>query len=172
MRCDVIIVLAGGITPDGSLPESVKRRVEVALFLYKKGVAPRVIFSGQWSLYWKMRPPVSTEAQLMKEYAYSLGMPRKAVIKEEHSHNTYQNLFYSFKIFLEPNRWKRVVIITSDFHAWRVRKMASEVMPLHYIIDVIGVQSPGSFWKKVRRSAKERFASSTQRFFQYLLHRG
>jgi vancomycin permeability regulator SanA len=82
MERDVIIVLAGGINPDGSLPNITKYRVEKGVELYKQEVAPFLLMSGSWSFMLNYIPPI-TEAKAMGDYAVKLGVPKDRILLEE-----------------------------------------------------------------------------------------
>ena len=84
MAKDVIIILGGGVEPDGTLPEIPKFRIAKGVGLFKEGVAPRIIVSGNYG-FWLEKEPPRTEAEAMKEYAISLGVPGDSVLKEEMS---------------------------------------------------------------------------------------
>jgi len=48
---DAIIVLGGGIEPDGSLPDIPKLRITKGIELLNNGVALRIIMSGKWGFW-------------------------------------------------------------------------------------------------------------------------
>ncbi len=59
-----------------------------------------------------------TNAQVMKQYLISLGMPENTITKEDKSMNTYENLKYSWSI-LKKSKYKNITLITLDLHARR-----------------------------------------------------
>lgn len=130
---DVIIVLAGGIRDSGELPESVHQRIHKAKELFDAQVATRVIMSGRWSQS-RNRTPPTTEAEAMSLYAQVIGIPEKFIHKEEHSQNTAGNAFYSTTHFLKPNNWKKVVVVTSDFHLPRTQYIFNKFLGPEYSI--------------------------------------
>lgn len=171
MKFDVILILAGGINTDGTLPYGVLKRINMAKKLYDKKNASRIVMSGYWSNYWDHFPPQKTEAQLMSDYAVSLGIPRKNILLEEHSQNTFENFFYTTKLFLEPNDWKKVIIITSDYHFKRVQKTGNAFFDSDYQIKYIGAIEPAPKMKKMIRYIKETILLHTQGFFQNFFNR-
>ena len=121
-----IVVLGVGVRPDGSLPFIARARVERAVELYRRQVAPRIIFTGKYGLI-VHEPPALTEAEAMARYAQAMGVPREAMLIEDHSRDTLGNAYFTKRLFLQPNGWTVIRVITSDFHlsrsAWIFRKM-------------------------------------------------
>jgi uncharacterized SAM-binding protein YcdF (DUF218 family) len=122
---DAIVVLGGGVNPDGSLPPVARARVERAVELFEGGIAPRLIFSGRCGL--TSAEPAVTEAEAMAAHAASLGVPWSALLREDDSKDTLGNAYFTWSRFLEPNGWTSIRVVTSDFHlsraAWVFRKI-------------------------------------------------
>lgn len=123
---DAIVVLGGGVEGDGTLTWPSCTRVAQAAEIYRAGVAPRVILSGRCSLNQSPEPEV-TEAVAMADLAVLLGVPREAMHLEEESRDTLGNAYFTRERLLEPNGWRRIRVVTSDFHlsraAWVFRKI-------------------------------------------------
>jgi uncharacterized SAM-binding protein YcdF (DUF218 family) len=126
---DAIIVLGRGVTPSGALPLPARFRVERAVSLYRLGVAPRLIVTGRWSLM-TVDPPPITEARAMADLAIQLGVPTEAVFLEEDARDTIGNAYFVARRLLEPNGWRSVRVVTSDFHvpraAWVFQKVLGD----------------------------------------------
>jgi uncharacterized SAM-binding protein YcdF (DUF218 family) len=122
---DAVVVLGGGVGPDGALPEVARTRVERAVQLFRGGVAPRVVLSGRCGL--TAPEPAVTEAAAMAAYARELGVPGEALLLEEESRDTLGNAYFTRERFLRPNGWASIRVVTSDFHlsraAWVFRKV-------------------------------------------------
>jgi uncharacterized SAM-binding protein YcdF (DUF218 family) len=125
-RTDAIVVLGRGVRADGALGLIARGRVDRAIELFKMGVAPRVIFSGRSSLV-SENPTALTEAAAMAAYAQSRGLPPSASLLEEKSRDTIGNAYFVRTIWLDPNRWRAIRVVTSEFHipraAWLFRKI-------------------------------------------------
>lgn len=71
-------------------------------------------------------PPV-TEAAAMAAYARAHGLPAKAVLLEEQSRDTIGNAWFVRTRWLDPNRWRSIRVVTTDYHipraAWIFRKV-------------------------------------------------
>ena len=86
------IIVPGFPHENGEWSSVTKMRVYWAAYLYKKGVAKNVIFSGG-SVY---TPYV--EAKIMSLYAQKLGIPAENIITEEKAEHSSENLYYSYKL--------------------------------------------------------------------------
>ncbi len=136
---DAVIVLAGGINNDGSLPDLPKKRVEKGAELYHNKVATEIIMTGKygfWLDYTKKIPPRS-EAAAMKEYAESLGVPEGNIITEITSKDTVGNAYFTKVDILEKNNWKKVIVVTSKFHIPRTKFIFDTVLGLDYDIEYV-----------------------------------
>lgn len=102
-------------------------RLNVAVKLYKEKRAPFILFSGG-----KGKKGVVAEAKAMKEKALSLGIPEEAILTEEESYNTAENVLCSMLIlerkFLLQNI-KRLIVVSSPFHIQRLSLTISRYMP-------------------------------------------
>lgn len=144
---DVIIVLAGGITDAGDVPENVKKRVQTAKKLFDQGVARYIVMSGRWSTFREKYPPIRTEAAAMKAYAEEIGIPSEAILKEEQSNNTETNILYTLKLILEPRKWKNCIVITSDFHLERTKYIFEHLTNRSYQIEYVPAKTNFSILK-------------------------
>ncbi|HEX2205265.1 MAG TPA: YdcF family protein, partial [Longimicrobium sp.] len=122
---DAIVVLGGGVHPDGTLPGVARARVERAVELFESGVAPRLILSGRCGL--EGPDPAVTEAAAMAAHAAGFGVPPEALFVEDDARDTLGNAYFTRMRFLEPNDWTSIRVVTSDFHlsraAWVFRKI-------------------------------------------------
>ena len=95
----------------------INARVDKAIELYRAGIAPKIMTTGFGSNYSKQ---TVSEARLQTEYAIAKGVPDEAIITEDRSVNTPDNVKCSIDMWYEMNwRPKRVTIVTSEFHMLR-----------------------------------------------------
>ena len=123
---DAIVVLGGGVHPDGTLPLVARRRVERAVELFEGGVAPRLILSGRCGLG-VVHAPV-TEAAAMAAHAASFGVPAGALLLEEDAKDTLGNAYFTWARYLEPNGWSSIRVVTSDFHLSRAAMVFRKIL--------------------------------------------
>ncbi len=138
---DAIVVLGAGITKKGNLTKVAKSRVNKAIELYAKRVAPGIIFTGR------------NESLVMKRYAVKKGINGKDIRVENHSLDTIGNAFFVRKNFLLPNQWHRVVVVTSLFHLPRAKLVFRKILGKGYVVKFIApkrVLSESMFQKKLK----------------------
>lgn len=126
-RADAIVVLGRGVRRDGSLGLIARGRVERALELHALHVAPRIIFSGCTGLM-ADTAPVVTEAEAMASYAMHRGLDRSAILLEDQSRDTIGNAYFTRIRWLEPNDWRAIRVVTSDFHVPRASWLFEKVL--------------------------------------------
>lgn len=109
---DAIVVLGARAYVDGTPSLALPDRVATGVALYQQGLAPRLIMSGgpgDGSI---------TEAQAMAKYAVQLGVPREAILLDEHGTNTgatARNIAHA----LPPGQ--RVLAVSHAYHLARVK---------------------------------------------------
>jgi uncharacterized SAM-binding protein YcdF (DUF218 family) len=89
-----------------------ERRMQVALALYRAGVAPVLLLSGGGK-------PVA-EAQVMRRMALAAGVADSALLVESESRNTLENATHAAAL-LAARQVTAVVLVTDRCHAFRAR---------------------------------------------------
>lgn len=153
---DAIVVLGGGVNPDGTLSPMVQARVSRAVELYRRRIAPRIILSGRCGLTDPDPPPV-TEAAAMADLAHQQGVPRAKLLLEEQSKDTVGNAYFTRIDYLEPNQWTSIRVVTSDFHlsraAWVFRKIMGASFDFSFVSSFSGL-SPGELIHRALEECK------------------
>jgi uncharacterized SAM-binding protein YcdF (DUF218 family) len=116
-----ILLLGGTVDPIASRPGQVEvndsfERITAAAQLYRAGLAPFVIASGGSG---SITFPDQREAPYMAELLNDLGVPPQALIIEDTSRNTYENILYSKAILSERSmlsELKPVLLVSSAWH--------------------------------------------------------
>ncbi|GAA0741822.1 YdcF family protein [Clostridium oceanicum] len=111
-KFDVIIILGFPALQNGKPSPIMRERVIKAVELFNRGCANNIICSGG-GVYNKY-----IEADVMVDFAESLGIPNSCLIKEDKSSNTYQNIQNSIKIMKDKN-WSSAMVVTSPWHLRR-----------------------------------------------------
>ena len=128
---EVILLLGGGI--HGSAPpwrlapdlNDAADRVVYAAQLYHAGKAPRILVSGG-TLSWK--GVQQSEASAMKALLVQLSVPEAAIIEEDQSQSTYENMINSQPILANLGMQK-VMLVTSAAHMPRSMATALHNLP-------------------------------------------
>lgn len=134
---DVIVILSDDdFTAD---------RATRAADLYHDGWAQRIVCSGRW-----LRPYASI-AELMQHDLEARGVPRQAIVPFPHkAANTLEEL-KDIRGFVQQHGWKRVMIVTSNYHTRRTRYLCRHIF--HEDARVLVVTAPDheydpdSWWK-------------------------
>ena len=117
---DAIIVLGSGVAGDGRLEYGSRRRVEAAVAAFRAGRARAIIMTGaagSWS-------PERSLAARMGAFAIGLGVPAGAVILEENSTTTFENIRFTFAI-AEARGFRRLALASDAYHLTRARALAA-----------------------------------------------
>ena len=127
MTPDIAIVLGGGRVSQDELAARTNQRVDHAAALFRSGRVARLLMTGGIS-YLEGTARGASEATLMRERASGAGVPPEAIWLEERSRETLGNAYFSRVDVLDPNEWRRVLVITSDFHVARARALFEKVL--------------------------------------------
>ncbi|KAG2427338.1 hypothetical protein HXX76_012533 [Chlamydomonas incerta] len=118
---DAIVVLAGGQTGPDSVPAWVERRLDTALSLQRLQRRPVPILSlgggtPHKGPYLDERGYVVHESTACARYLLDRGADPGLLLKEVSSYDTVGNAYFSLTIHALPAGWRRLAVVTSDFH--------------------------------------------------------
>lgn len=116
------IVLGAGIKKDQPTP-TLQMRLDKALEYLAANPDRKVIVSGG-----KGAHEEHTEAEVMKRYLVNNGIEANRVLKEEQATTTDENLKFAKDIVKKQRREEisTILIITSDFHMFRAKHIATQ----------------------------------------------
>ncbi len=106
---DCIIVLGCYVKEDGTPGNILADRLKTGVKLYKNGVAPKIIMSGDHS------SDEYNEVASMKNYAVTAGVPSEDVFMDHAGFSTYETMYRAKEVF----KAKKVVIVTQEYHLYR-----------------------------------------------------
>jgi len=112
---DVIVILSD----DDFTADRASRAAE----LYHAGWAPKIVASGR-----QLRPYASI-AELMQKDLEARGVPEKAIIPYPHDAVDTLIELTDIRGFIRQHGWKRVMIVTSNFHTRRTRYLCRHIFP-------------------------------------------
>jgi uncharacterized SAM-binding protein YcdF (DUF218 family) len=113
---DAIIVL-GAAEYRGRPSPVLEARLNHALILYLKGLAPRVITTGGAG-----GDPVFTEGSVGRAYLTRHGVPPEAVVVENEGETTAQSVTAVVEIMRRMNL-RSAIVVSDGYHIFRVKKM-------------------------------------------------
>ncbi|MGC8873998.1 MAG: YdcF family protein [Chloroflexia bacterium] len=120
VRAQAIVVL-GAAQWNGRPSPVLQARLDRGIELYRQGYAPLLIFTGG-----AMPGDGSTEASVGRDYALKQGVPETAILVEEQSRTTYENLLGA-RALLFPRGARSVLLVSDPFHMARSRIIARDL---------------------------------------------
>lgn len=125
-EADCIVVLGASVRADGTPSWILQDRLDVAISLYKVGVAPKIIMSGDNGT------ASYNEVLAMKNYAIAQGVPSEDVFCDHAGFSTYESMYRAQKVFGVD----RMVVVTQTYHLYRALYIGNALG-----MDVVGVAS-------------------------------
>lgn len=120
-------------------------RATRAADLIKAGWAPRVIASGRY-----LRPYASI-AELEEHDLVDRGVPQSAVVRFPHRAENTRDEAIAVGQLISSRGWKRIIVVTSNFHTRRSRYICARVFPPGTVLRVVAARDsdfdPGSWWQ-------------------------
>ncbi|MEW9702125.1 YdcF family protein [Paenibacillus sp. SI8] len=113
---DCMIILGAAVW-EGKPSPAMRERLDVAVEAYRNGLAPTLIVTGG------VGGSEPSEAQTMKKFLLDKDIPETAILVEDKSRSTIENLRNSRAIMKEKGL-EKAVIVTHGFHAYRASLMA------------------------------------------------
>jgi hypothetical protein len=120
----VIVALGGGITAGGEPGPATVARACRAAALYRSGRSQRIVMSGAYGMF--DPPPPRAEATVMAQIAVGAGVPAGRITAETRSRDTIGNIWFTKPLLGGPGGC-RVIVVTSDWHATRVRYLTQVI---------------------------------------------
>jgi uncharacterized SAM-binding protein YcdF (DUF218 family) len=121
---DYIIVLGAGLINGNEITPLLQNRVKRAAYYYKKRINKRggppilIMSGGQGS------NETISEGEAMKAAAIEMGIPENAIIVEDKSTSTYENIRNSKMIMDSRSKKYKSLVCTCDFHVLRAGAIA------------------------------------------------
>ena len=114
---DVIIVLGAYVSPNGTVSEMLRDRLDVGALLYKTGKAPKIIVSGDHG------QKNYDEVNAMRNYLLEKGIPSEDIFMDHAGFNTYNSLYRARDIFLV----EKPIIVSQKYHVVRANYIAKNL---------------------------------------------
>jgi len=123
---DAIVVFGGGVGETGSPGKSTIERSRYAVGLYKEGYADKIIFSSGYTYTYN-------DAENMRLFAISMGVPKRSIILEEKANSTYENVRLT-KDILDKNKLRSILLVSSPYNMRRASLVFKKHAPAIAVI--------------------------------------
>ena len=111
---DCILILGCGVRDDGTPSNMLHDRLERGIELYKTGVAPKILMSGDHGRV------EYDEVNTMKQYAIDKGVPSEDIFMDHAGFNTYDSMYRARDVFSV----KSMIVVTQEYHLYRALYIA------------------------------------------------
>ena len=122
-----IVVLGSSVSEDGILEDESVRRALQGILLYRKDLAPKILFLG-YTL-----PGGPAEARVRADLARALGVPEEVLLVETRARTTREEAVLAAKA-LQGQEIRRILLVTDALHLFRAQRLFTragfEVLPV------------------------------------------
>ncbi|MEP7277690.1 MAG: YdcF family protein [Bacteroidota bacterium] len=158
-----VIVVPGVPFENDRWSRTMKGRVYWSKFLYDRGIAKNIIYSGGavYSPYY--------EGSIMALYAAALGIPPEHIYTETRAEHSTENIYYSYKLAKKLG-FTSIALATDPFQAKQLRrfirkKVSDSIAIIPFVIDTLNQIGPGMIDPSInyQQAFKKDFISLTER---------
>ena len=114
---DCILILGCGVYPNGQPSPMLEDRLKRGVELYKNGVAPKILMSGDHG------QAGYDEVNAMRDYAINQGIPPEDIFMDHAGFSTYDSMYRARDVFCA----KKIVIVTQKYHLYRAVYIANKL---------------------------------------------
>jgi uncharacterized SAM-binding protein YcdF (DUF218 family) len=158
-RAGAAIVL-GAVQSGGDRLPLLHARLDHALDLYRRGQVRLIVLTGGGGA-----GDTLSAAAAGKQYLLGRGLPAEALLTEEHSTSTWENLRGS-ALLIQSSQIGAVVLVSDPFHMLRSLKMARDLGLIAYGSPTRTSPISGSHWLDARYVVREAWAYLVYLFFR------
>ena len=152
---DCILVLGAGIKDPETPSDMLKDRLDVGIELYRQGLAPKILVSGDNGQV------EYNEIHVMLNYLKQAGIPDEDIFCDHAGFSTYDSMHRTGSIF----DVKRVIVVTQTYHEYRALYIGQKLG-----LETVGVASDQrSYFGQSYREVREMLARFKD-FFKVLVH--
>lgn len=136
---DAIVVLGAQVYPSGDPSPQLALRLEAAKRAWDRRNVPVVVCGAKG-----VNEP-EAEALVMKAALASQGIPEQGILTDAESFNTRENLLNAGKLLAPLPGVRRLLVVTSDYHAPRALALARDA---GWTAEALGSPCKPEFWLK------------------------
>ena len=120
---DYVIIHGAGLLGGNRVSRLLAERIDKAIEVYRKDPTPTVLIPSGG----KGKDETISEAEAMRQYLLSRGIPDSDILLEDHSTSTYENLQYSRKVIRENGGRQYTALVTSNYHVYRALRYCRKI---------------------------------------------
>jgi uncharacterized SAM-binding protein YcdF (DUF218 family) len=137
-------------------------RAKEAAALFRAGWAPQILASG------RMLRPYASIADYMARDLQSEGVPPSAILRFSHRADDTREEAEGLRVLVEEKGWRRILLVTSNYHTRRARYIFRKVLPASVRLEVASAPDsefdPAAWWES--RQGRKRFFLETVGYLQ------
>jgi uncharacterized SAM-binding protein YcdF (DUF218 family) len=137
-------------------------RAKQAAALFHAKWAPQILASG------RMLRPYASIADYMARDLESDGVPPSAILRFSHRADDTQDEAEGLRVLAEQKGWRRILLVTSNYHTRRARYIFRKVFPTSVRLEIAGAPDsafdPATWWES--RRARKLFFLETVGYLQ------
>ena len=120
---DYVIIHGAGLLDGSRVSKLLRDRLDKAVEVYRQDPSP------PWLIPSGGQGPDETipEAEAMKDYLLTQGIPEKDILPESKSTTTMENLLFSKRILDSREGRKYTALVTSNYHVYRALRCARDI---------------------------------------------
>ena len=149
LPADVIIIM-GAAEYRGRPSPVLRARIDHALDLYRRKLAPRIMTTGGAG-----GDPVYTEGEVARNYLVRQGVPSEAILVEKEADSTWKSTAIAAEMMRRMNL-RSAILVSDGYHIYRAKKMLE-----FRGLDVYGSPRPGEvrgIWRQTWLFARQAVA--------------
>lgn len=116
-QAECIMVLGAGIKDDETPTPMLKDRLDAGIMLYKAGVAPKLLLTGDNGT------EGHNEIHVMLNYVKDAGIPEEDIFCDHAGFSTYDSMYRAENIF----HVKSLIVVTQTYHEYRALYIAEKL---------------------------------------------
>ena len=136
-----VIIVPGMPFENGLWGRIIKGRVYWSKYLYDRGIAKNIIYSGGavYSPYY--------EGKIMAQYAIALGIPKANVFTEDRAEHSTENVYYSYKLAKKLG-FRTIALASDPYQTKQLRKFIRKKVDkavgiIPFVTDTLKSLEPG-----------------------------
>lgn len=135
-----LVIVPGVPLENGQWGRIMKGRVYWSKYLYDRGIAKNIMYSGGavYSPYY--------EAEVMSLYAQAIGIPKKNIFTETKAEHSTENIYYSYKKAKKMG-FQKIALASDPFQTKLLRKftrkrVSKSVQLIPFVVDTLRKMEP------------------------------